>query len=179
VLRVEPIVQKLCEAQRGLLGAADLVPAEQWRVPPEEGRWSAGELVAHVMMVERAVLRNADRITQKEPEEWPFYRRFHLPLQLVERRWIRRKSPVAVDRERIGDKEEMLAEFREVRERTLAFLDETKARDLSAYRWQHPFIGTLNVYEWLRFVACHEIRHTKQMREIAAGLPKSVASLHN
>jgi hypothetical protein len=178
VPKLQPIVEKLGAAQHGLLRAADLVSPDLWRVAPEDGRWSAGELVAHLMMVERGVLRSADRITQKQPQEWPFYRRFHLPFQVVERRWIRRKTPIPVDPELISEKEDMLAEYREVRERTLAFLEETKGRDLSDYRWPHPFIGTLNVYEWLRFVASHEIRHTKQMQEIAGGLPKSVASLH-
>ncbi len=41
----------------------------------------------------------------------------------------------------IGTKEEMLAELRAARERTLAFLDETKDRDLSVYRWPHTFFG--------------------------------------
>ena len=176
--KLEPIVVKLSAAHRDLLRVADLIPAQLWRVAPEEGRWSAGEVVAHLSMVERGVLKSADRITQKEPKQWPFYRRFHLPFRMVEKRWIRRRAPAALLPESVGDKEEMLGELREARERTLAFLDETKARDLSAYRWPHPFIGTLNVYEWLRFVACHEIRHTKQMREIAANLPKNVSGLH-
>jgi uncharacterized damage-inducible protein DinB len=174
---LEKLRTKLGAAQRELLRAADLVPAEQWQRAPEKGRWSAGETIAHLMMVERAVLRAADKVTQKEPKRWPFYRRFHVPFQIVERRWIRRKAPLPLLPELVGKKEDMLAESREVRERTLAFLEETKGRDLSLYRWAHAFLGTLNVYEWLQFVACHEIRHTKQIREIAAGLPKSVASL--
>jgi uncharacterized damage-inducible protein DinB len=122
---------------------------------------------------------SADRISQKTPKEWPFYRRFHLPFKIVEKRWFRRKSPIPLDIDLLREKEDMLAKFREARERTLAFLEETKGRDLGAYRWPHPFIGTLNVYEWLQFLASHEVRHMKQMLEIADGLPKSVASLHN
>jgi uncharacterized damage-inducible protein DinB len=174
---LEKLRVKLSTTRRELLRAADWVPAEQWRAAPEEGRWSAGETIAHLMMVERAVLSKADRVSQKEPKRWPFYRRFHMPFQIVEKRWMRRKAPLPLVPELVGEKEEMLAEFREVRERTLAFLEETKGRDLSVYRWAHPFLGTLNVYEWLQFVACHEVRHRKQVREIAEGLPKSVGSL--
>jgi len=178
VSRVDPIVAKLRASQRELLSAADAVSSEQWQTAPEKGRWCAGQLVSHLMLVERGVLGSADRISQKEPKPWPFYMRFHIPLRIVESRILRRKSPQAVLPAEVAGKEDMLAELREVRERTLAFLDETKNRDLSLYRWPHPFLGTLNAYEWLAFVASHEIRHTKQMREIAAGLPKSVASLH-
>jgi hypothetical protein len=76
----------------------------------------------------------------------------------------------------LNAKEEMLGELRAARERTLAFLEETSKRDLSAYCWPHPFLGMLNGYEWFEMIARHEIRHTKQMREIAAGLPKAVES---
>jgi uncharacterized damage-inducible protein DinB len=178
VSSIEPIVLKLRESQRQLLSAADAVAREHWQTSPGEGRWCAAQLVAHLMLVERGVLGIADRISQKEPKSWPFYRRFHVPLKVVESRFLRRKSPPAVAPAEVAGKEDMLAELREVRERTLAFLDETKTRDLSAHRWPHPFLGLLSLYDWLAFIASHEIRHTKQMREIAASLPKSVESLH-
>ena len=66
----------------------------------------------------------------------------------------------------------MLAELRDVRERTLAFMDETKERNLGVYRWRHPFLGSLSAYEWFEMVARHQLRHEKQMREIASGYRK-------
>lgn len=56
-------------------------------------------------------------------------------------------------------------------------MEETRGKDLSLYFMDHPFLGTLNGYEWLQMIASHEIRHTKQMNEIAAVLPKNVATL--
>ena len=101
-----------------------------------------------------------------------------LPLALIEARIIRRKTPVPLDPELVREKETMLAELREVRERTLAFMDETKTRDLSVYCWPHPFLGTLNTYAWFQMIAAHELRHEKQMREIAEHLQKRVEVLH-
>src|SRR5229473_7901195 len=77
----------------------------------------------------------------------------------------------------VCEKEEMLAELRGARERTLGFIEETRGRNLSKYNMPHPFLGTLNAYDWLQFIASHEIRHMKQMWEIAATLPKTVTSL--
>jgi hypothetical protein len=54
-------------------------------------------------------------------------------------------------------------------------MDETKGRDLCVYRWRHPFLGSLSAYEWFSFIASHELRHEKQMREIATDLPKTIA----
>jgi hypothetical protein len=126
------------------------------------------------MMVERGVLEKADRVSQKSPKRVSMLRRIHLPMALVAVRVIRRKSPIPVDPEMLRDKEIMLAELRTVRERSLAFLEETRGRDLGEYCWKHPALGTLNTYEWMQFIAAHEVRHTKQMREIAADLPKPI-----
>jgi DinB superfamily len=167
VTKLDPILQKLAHAQSRLLRTADSVRPDQWQTCPEIGGWSAGELVAHLIMVERAVLGSADRVMQHAPRQISLLKRFHLPLALVEARLIRRKTPIPLDPQLVREKETMLAELRKIRERTLAFVDETKGRDLSKYRWRHAFLGLLNMYEWLQMIACHEIRHEKQLQEIA------------
>ena len=174
---LKAIVENLHRAQKELLRAADTVPADQWKTSPAEGRWSAGEVVGHLITVERAIIGRADKLLQKPPKSLPFYKRFHLPVAVAESRLIRTKSPISTDSQILREKEEMLADLREVRERTLAFMEETSGRDLSKYTMPHPFLGTLNAYEWFQMIASHEVRHTKQMREIAATLPKVVTNL--
>jgi DinB superfamily len=100
-----------------------------------------------------------------------------MSLAVVKSRVIRLKTPILLDPEIVHEKEEMLGELRQVRERTLALIEETMERDLSKYRMPHPFLGSLNTYEWFQLIASHQIRHTKQMREIAGTLPKTVTSL--
>jgi hypothetical protein len=173
------ILNKLAEAQTSFCRAADAIPSEQWTTKPSDREWSAGELVAHLIMVEREILGGADRITQKTPRRVPFMKRHHLPLWLVEARIIKRRSPIPLDPGLVGAKEEMLGELRAARERTHAFLEETKSRDLGAYCWPHPFLGMLNLYEWFEMIAAHQVRHTKQMREIHQRLPKLVGSAPN
>ena len=176
-LELNSVITCLAKAQTELLSAADAVSAEEWKTRPGEDRWSAAELVAHLMMVERAVIGKADRVAQHPPKRVSLLKRIHIPMALVERRWIRRKAPAPVEPGMLSDKEAMLAELRTVRERSLAFLEETRSRNLRDYYWKHPALGTLNTYEWMRFIASHEVRHTKQMREISASLPKPVESL--
>ena len=172
------IVENLARAQSELLRAAESVPEDQWQTRPAEGRWSAGEMIGHLSAVERTILSRAGKLLRKPPKSVPFFKRFHVPMMMVETRVIRLRTPKWLDVQTIHEKEEMLAELRGVRERTLAFIEETRGRDLSKYSTPHPFLGTLNAYEWLQFIASHEIRHTKQMREIAGTLPKTVTSLH-
>ena len=171
---LEPILEKLARAQRKLLRAADAVPAGFWKTPPRPGAWSAAEVMAHVMIIERTVLGAADRIFTKTPRQTPLLKRFRLPFALAEVRVVRMKTPIPMDPELLREKEVMFAELREVRGRTLALIEETRGRDLRVYRWRHPFLGSLNAYHWFTFLASHQVRHEKQMREIAANLPEAI-----
>jgi uncharacterized damage-inducible protein DinB len=175
---LETITENLARAEKQFLIAADAVPAGQWKTCPAEGCWSAAELVCHLIQVERAIIKNADRLLQSPPKPRPLAKRFHLPMALVEARFIRRKTPIPLDPALLCEKEEMLAQLREARERTRAFMEESTGKDLSKYHMTHPFLGTLNAYEWFQLIASHEIRHTKQIKEIAAALPKTVSALH-
>ena len=171
---LQSAVEKLSRTQPGLLAAADAVSAADWQTLPDANSWSAAHLVAHLCQVERSVLGYADRVIRKTPLPVRYLRRFHVPFLVVEKRLIRRKSPIPIDAELFASKEAMLAELRSVRGRTLSFLDETYDRDLSVYYWPHPFLGKLNFYNWFTFIAVHQVRHTKQMVEIAKNLPKRV-----
>jgi hypothetical protein len=133
------IVENLARAQSDLLRAADAVPADQWKTRPADGRWSAGELIGLLSAIERAILSRADRLLQKPPKSVPFYRRFHVPMMVVEARVIRRKAPVPLEPQVVREKEEMLEELRGVRERTLAFIEDTRGATLVSTTWHIHF----------------------------------------
>jgi len=177
MLNLDPLLESLAKAQTGLLRAADTIPTERWDERPGEGRWSASEVVSHLITVERGIISRADSTLQKPPAHVPLFKRFHMPMLVVEMRLIRRRTPIPLDTRLLREKEAMLAELREVRGRTLAFIDETKGKNLEAYRFPHAFLGMLNLYDWFQIIASHEVRHTKQMKEIRESLPKAVARL--
>ena len=174
----QSIAENLARAEKSFLAAADAVPSDQWKTAPGESRWSAAELVCHLIQVERAIIKNAARLLQSPPKQRPFSKRFHLPMALVESRVIPRKTPIPLDPALVCEKDEMLAQLREVREGTRVFMEGATGKDLSKYHMPHPFLGTLNLREWFQMIASHQMRHTKQMREIAAALPKTVTPFH-
>jgi hypothetical protein len=167
---LDPILEKLAEAQDRLLRATDAIPAELWKTSPREGAWSAAEVIAHVMTIERTVAVVADKIFKKQPKQTPLLKRFRLPLAFAEIRLVRLKTPIPVDPQLLREKELMLVELQEVRGRTLALIEKNKSRDLRVYRWRHPFLGSLNAYQWFMLLGSHQIRHEKQVREIAVHL---------
>jgi hydroxymethylpyrimidine/phosphomethylpyrimidine kinase len=131
-----------------------------------------------LITVERFIIHRASKLLQNHPTPRAFLKRFHLPMLLVEARLIPRKTPIPLDPALVCEKDTMLAQLREVRAGTLVFIEQTAGKDLRNYHMPHPFLGTLNVYEWFQMIASHQIRHTKQMKEIAAALPKTVTTLH-
>lgn len=163
---LDAIINRMQTARSTLLAAADQVPGSYWQNRPDPARWSAAEVIAHLTQVESTITSSAVKLVQSEPRRISLWKRWHIPFWVVEMRLARRQTPIPLDPALVSGKEETLARLREARRRTLGFLEETHPRDLSAYFWPHPFLGTLNLYEWFRLIAHHEIRHTKQIREI-------------
>lgn len=174
---LKTIDENLVRAERAFLVAANEISAEQWHIKPGEGRWSAGELVCHLIQVERTIILNLGKVCQRPPKPRTFFKRFHLPMVLVETRLIPRKTPIPLDLTLLGEKDNMLAQLQAARKRTRCFLEECGGKDLRKHHMPHPFLGSLNMYEWLQLIASHQLRHAKQMEEIAAALPKTVATL--
>jgi len=161
-----PILSQLDSSRAALLEVSQKIPENRWQEAPRPGAWSAGEVIAHLTMVESRVVEVAKRILAAPPVATPLWKRAHLPVWLAEWRGFRAKSPVPLDKSLVGDRQPMLDNLTALRGRTLEFLEANRNRDLSAYRFPHPFFGSLNVYDWFRMIAHHEARHTQQVREI-------------
>lgn len=161
------IVGRLNQTRAGLLSVLEAIPAERWRKQPPQGGWSAAEVVAHLTMVEQAIVGGAERVLQKEPAPVPLWKRLHIPPLVSEFRTFKRQTPIPLDPALLDEKQPMLDRFATSRARTLTFIDTNRDRDLSRWRYPHPFFGSLNIYSWLKNIYHHEIRHTKQLREIA------------
>jgi hypothetical protein len=164
--KIEPIVAKLNRARAGLENAARAVPANRWKEPPRPGAWSAAEVIAHLTMVEQRIDAGVSKVLANEPQPVPIRKRFHVPVVFAEWRGFRVKSPIPLDPSLLAERESMLTRLEAVRRDTLALLEQNRGRDMRAYRFPHPFFGSLNLYDWFKVVAHHEVRHTKQIREI-------------
>lgn len=148
----------------------DSIPAEKWKQAPAAGGWSAAELSAHLCQTEEAVRQGMERLFATEPKHVPVWKRFHLPPVMAQSRLRRVKTPLKLDTSLLDEKEAMLARFDEVRRASLEVLATGRDRDLSRWRHPHPFMGSFNGFTWFKFLGCHEIRHTKQLREICEGI---------
>jgi len=160
------ITALLGRSQAGLYAAAAALSEDSWRKPPSPGAWSAGEVFAHLTMVETAIVDGVQRMIAAPPKKLPVWKRLHFPTRLAQIRQLKRKTPIPLDPALVLDKAESLARHSAMRKRALALLADNAGRDLGAYRYKHPFFGYLNFYEWFHTVGYHELRHTEQVQEI-------------
>jgi hypothetical protein len=163
---IAPILEHLHSTRQKFLAAIESVPDDRWQEAPRADAWSAAEVVAHVTLVERAVNKNANRVLSAPPASVPLFERLHIPIWISTWRILRVKTPIPMKTELLGNKNELIASLTAARKLSTEFLEANRNRNLSLYRAPHPFLGSLNVYKWYHFIAYHEERHRKQIREI-------------
>jgi DinB superfamily len=166
VKNLDPILAHLERSHARYNAAAQIVPAERWRETPAGGGWSAGEVTAHLMMAEETMAGGMKLLLQKPPVPTPFLKRFHIPLLVSTWRVKKVKSPIPLDANLVSEKTIALEKLSATRSATMKIIESTRGRDYAAYRYPHPFLGSLNIYEWFRMIGYHELRHAKQIREI-------------
>ncbi|MGH9779583.1 MAG: DinB family protein [Candidatus Acidiferrales bacterium] len=167
---VNTILERLNRTRGDLLAVVEPIPPDRWRKQPPAGGWSAAEVIAHLIMVEQAILDGAGRGLAKDPRPVPLWRRIHIPPILAEWRFPKVRTPIPLDPALLEEKQPMLDRFAAQRRLTLAFIEANRDRDLSRWRHTHPFFGSLNLYTWFKTIYHHEIRHTKQLRQIAGSV---------
>jgi hypothetical protein len=169
---VAAIVELLNRAHMELLDVCEQIPANRWKKNPASGGWSAGEVVAHLTMTETVVGNFAREELAKKVRRHSFLQKIHVPVILVAWRLAKRKTPIPLDGSLVTSRQEALESYSAARNRTLKFIAEQSSRDLAPYRRKHPFLGSLNLYDWMRMLAYHEMRHTRQIREIGKSFEK-------
>ena len=117
-------------------------------------------------MVEERIIFGMKRLLRAAPQVVPLSKRFHLPLAIATWRGRKVRTPIPLDPARVRDKQESFAGLVATRQASTAFIESTRGTDVSLYRFQHPFLGSLNMYDWFRMIGHHELRHAKQIREL-------------
>ena len=163
---LERIFDLLRASRRKFAATAYEVPPELWRASPGVGRWSSAEVVAHVTIVEQAIIAGVKKVLQAAPTPVPLLKRLHVPVALAAWRGTKRRTPVELDQSFVTDRSDALNRLNGARETTVGFVESTRGKDLRLFRFPHPFLGSLNIHDWFRMIAYHDLRHEQQIREV-------------
>ncbi len=132
-----------------------------------EGGWTPLGILAHLYVVEVGIMR---RLPHSPPPEILRKDRDLRVIALLRDRKRRMEAPARVVPDgRQTDPEQLLEKLERAREISLIWLADP-AVDPRAHAMEHPFLKTLDGYQWLLMIAAHMERHTEQIAEIKASL---------
>jgi hypothetical protein len=174
--RIEELIRQLDAAREDLRRTLDEIPRDLRPRSPAEGRWSIAGVLQHLALLEprlagmmrmRAAEARAAGVGP-ETDDSPIVPTLDLHMVLDRTRRIEAPEPL-----RPGtavDADEAWSALERAREDLKTAIHEMDGMALSQVRHDHRIFGSLNLYEWIAFVAGHERRHTAQIREIAEQL---------
>jgi hypothetical protein len=170
------VLSRLDRARATLRGAVDAIPPARQRQRPAPDRWSAAEVLEHLMLVEGLfggrIIKAVDdaRTSGLASESHP---RTPLPDPIEQRmadRVNKRQAPETAHPTGNLDVATGWAAIERNDAALRAALAGCDGLALSQVTLDHAFFGTMTVYQWVELMAAHEGRHTEQIREIAAAL---------
>ena len=160
---------QLARAREGLLSAiAPLDQAACDRRPGAE-RWSPGEVVDHVALSETGVVKVITHLVREVGDggsdaDLPD-QRDRLDFAALHDRQRRALSPSSILPRAHRSKDDLLHDLARSRILLLDLARRMHGSDLRGAVLPHPFLGPLDAYQWMLFVAQHEARHTEQILE--------------
>ena len=171
---LEHVFSRLDRARAALRAAVDTVPESARTVKPAPDRWSAAEVVEHLSIVERIFGERIEKAIQARAAglDRETADRVTLP-DLIETRMadrVNKRNAVEAVLPTGLSCDAAWAAFERGHERVRAAVVAADGLALGDVTVDHPFFGTLTIYQWIELMAAHEARHTEQIREIAASL---------
>jgi hypothetical protein len=164
----EKAVHYLDRTREGLVDATKGFSDEQWKFKPAPNRWSAAEVVEHLVLIENMVHGIVGKMEQA-PAAGPDHdpkKVEALILAKVPDRAEKAEAPAPAVPSGRWIPAETLEHFLKSRGETVSLL--RSAPGLRGHVVNHPVFGPFDGYEWILAVAAHSERHTKQILELKA-----------
>ena len=172
---LEQVFARLDQSRASLRAAVDAVAAPARATKPAPDRWSVAEVIEHLSIVERLF---GDRIvnaidSRAAALDVETVEATGLPDQIETRmadRVNKRNAPEVAHPKGALACDDGWAIVAGGHERLRSALATADGKALSQITLDHPFFGSLTIYQWIELIAAHEARHTEQIKEIAVAL---------
>jgi hypothetical protein len=177
--KLQEIVDAISNDRQSLTGAVAGLSEGQLDYKAAEGEWSISDLLHHLALSDEANVKLAGlMLKQAEEKQLPpdpapdesalgcldgFTDTLRASVKAPDRVSPRSHLPASESLRRLSASREQLND-------TIARL---AGYDLGLLTWPHPFLGPINLYQWLMMAGRHERRHTAQIDRIksAPGFP--------
>src|SRR5688572_4530839 len=151
-----------------LVGSLD---KEQIDVLPKGEKWTIGNIVEHVSIVEAGVIRICGKLLRKaESEHKAADGTISVSDSFMEKTLeiarLKLEAPDIVQPTKKRSINQSLARLKESRIQLQELKSSFEKFDSTDYRFPHPFLGELSAGEWLMLVGGHKLRHIKQIERL-------------
>lgn len=146
-----------------LCGVIEGLTDDQINRVVEEGKWTIGQVLEHLYLTEKNVVRSfseAQQITEDNPVK---LRKVRLTTDRTQKVTAPKFLVPSSEQQNLEQLKEKLKQSRETLER---FMKDTSEDDLNGKYMQHPFFEKLTLTQWVAFLAYHEKRHIAQIEEL-------------
>jgi hypothetical protein len=172
-------IDYLKETQKDFLAATEGLSDAQWKFKAAPDRWSIAEVAEHIAVTEDTIWKLVSEKMMKSPatpeKAAEAQGKDEIILTKVPDRSRKAQAPEQLKPTgRWATRAPLVKDFENTRSQEVAFLKETK-EDLRNHFEEHPFLKTIDAYQWLLLNGAHCKRHTLQILEVKAdpNYPKS------
>ncbi len=150
----QQLIETLRDAHHQLLAATAAIPGAAFHTTPQEGEWSAADVLAHVRTIAAIDERSICGVIERGER----------PPNVDD---ALEQAPTNATRE------QLLADIDVLRERLMAVVSQADPQAHLDIVWGHNEFGNMNWREWLLFARVHTLDHARQIQAIAAALAPS------
>jgi len=165
-------IEYLKETQKDFLAAIAGVSEAQWKFKAAPDRWSIAETAEHIAVTEEMIWNLVnDKIMKSPPapeKKAEVKGKEETILKVIPDRSRKAQAPEQLrPTGRWASQAALTKDFEAIRAKEIAFATDTK-EDLRSHFGDHPFLKTMDAYQWLLFNGAHCKRHTAQILEVKA-----------
>lgn len=159
------VLARLDSTRNRLLETIEPLDDDAFARRAAEGEWSVAEILHHLYLVEDRVIKELEKALRQEPRQLSLLRRL-VPTSIVASRLIKVKAPKAMVPGESPERKRTLESLKATRSKLKELCETHGAQRLRQTIFKHPFLGEISGVATVSFVAYHEHRHYKQIREV-------------
>ena len=172
-------IEYLRQTQKDFLASIEGVSEAQWKFKAGPDKWSIAETAEHIAVTEQTIWDLVSGKIMKSPptpeKAAAAKGKDETILTVIPDRSRKAQAPERLQPTGKWPTRAALAkDFEALRTKEIAYVTDTK-EDLRNHFEEHPFLKTMDAYQWIIFNGAHCKRHTAQILEVKAdpNYPKS------
>lgn len=179
--KIQELADAISRIRQSLLNHVSGLNDAQLSYKPEDGEWSLNDILHHLALTDEAngkLTARALRHAQEKnvpPDPTPDESVLHcLDEAVAPLNNTKAQAPDFVRPQAHLSAPESLARLAASREKMLGSIEQLSRYDLTQLKYPHPFLGELDMYQWILIAGGHEGRHIGQIKRIKAetGFPQ-------